>query len=124
MSLDVYLFGEEKEKSCTCHDCGHVHNMVERECLFSANITHNLSKMADKAGIYDAIWNPSSIGSTAADLIAVIEKGLHDMKANPNIYKTYDASNGWGTYDDFIPWIESYLDACKRNPTAIVLTYK
>ena len=28
------------------------------EDLYSANITHNLGKMADAAGLYEALWRP------------------------------------------------------------------
>lgn len=45
MSLDVYL------------------TAVRPTEVFSANITHNLGEMADKAGIYKACWRPEEIGA-------------------------------------------------------------
>ena len=93
--------------------------------VFSANITHNLGEMADAAGIYKHLWRPEEIGITkAAQLIEPLEEGLAKMKANPDEYRKYDASNGWGLYVDFVPWIESYINACKENPTAQISTYK
>ena len=56
----------------------------------------------------------------ASDIIDVIEKGLIDMKNRPEYYKQFDSDNGWGTYKDFIPWIEKYFEALKENPEAIV----
>jgi hypothetical protein len=39
--------------------------------VYSANITHNLGKMADEAGVYEALWRPEEIGvKTAFDLIS------------------------------------------------------
>ena len=86
--------------------------------LFSANITHNLGVMADVAGIYEALWNPPV--EMADELIEPLEKGLKSLKENPEIYKKYNASNGWGVYEHFVPFVEEYLDACKQHPKASV----
>jgi len=29
-------------------------------------------------------------------------------------------NNGWGLYEDFVPWIERYLAACEEYPEAII----
>ena len=96
-------------------------NEFETECVFDANITHNLNKMADAAGIYEACWRPEEIGAIkASDIIPILEKGFEDMKARPEHFKKFDSENGWGTYKDFLPWVESYLDACRKYPDAII----
>jgi len=33
-------------------------------------------------------------------------------------YRQFDASNGWGKYKDFVPWLSKYLQACKDYPDA------
>ena len=96
-------------------------NEFETECVFDANITHNLNKMADEAGIYEACWRPEEIGVTkASDIIPILEKGFEDMRARPEHFKKFDSENGWGTYKDFLPWVESYLNACRKYPDAII----
>ena len=121
MSLDVYLIGEEKRVECTCNDCGHKHFKNEKEILFDANITHNLNKMADEAGIYEALWRPEEIGATKAkDIIDKLVLGLDLMKKDPEHFKKFDASNGWGKYEDFVPWVEKYLNVCIENPDATI----
>lgn len=96
-------------------------NEFETECVFDANITHNLNKMADAAGIYEACWRPEEIGATkASDIIQILEKGFEDMKARPEHFKKFDSENGWGTYKDFLLWVESYLNACREYPDAII----
>ena len=96
-------------------------NEFETECVFDANITHNLNKMADAAGIYEACWRPEEIGATkAGDIIPILEKGFEDMKARPEHFKKFDSENGWGTYKDFLPWVENYLNACREYPDAII----
>lgn len=98
-----------------------IENEFETKCVFNANITNNLMKMADEAGIYEACWYPEKIGATkASDIIPILEKGFEDMKARPEHFKKFDSENGWGTYKDFLPWVESYLKACEENPDATI----
>lgn len=104
MSLDVYLEGPP----------------VPQE-VYWANITHNLGRMANEAGIYEHLWRPGEIGiEKAAQLIEPLTAGLALMKSDPARFKAFDASNGWGTYEHFLPWIEKYLEACRENPDATV----
>ena len=89
--------------------------------VFCANITHNLNDMADAAGIYMHLWRPEEIGIThACQLIKPLEEGLAKMKAAPDKYRKYDSPNGWGKYENFVPWIERYIEACKQDPDAEV----
>ena len=93
----------------------------ERIELYEANITHNMTTMANHAGIYKALWYPEEIGAKQAkDIIEVLEQGLISMKSKPDYYKQYNPSNGWGSYDVFVGWVEDYLNACKRYPDAMI----
>lgn len=106
MSLDVYLIEDKPE---------------EAEELYSANITHNLGKMAAEAGIYKALWRPEEIGAEKAhDIIPIVTKGLADLKARPDYFKQFNAPNGWGLYKNFVPFVEKYLEALNDNPNAII----
>lgn len=108
MSLDVRLSFQ------VCAHCG-------REEVYSANITHNLIGMAQEAGIYGIVWRPEESGiTTARQLVEPLRKAIADMKADPERFKKFDASNGWGTYVDFVPWLEKYLQACEHTPDARV----
>lgn len=136
MSLDVYLMGEG---TITCECCGHKYDATYE--VFAQNITHNLNEMADQAGLYDVCWRPhrlrddydipegdhegewefeDSVEVKAGDLIKRLEKGLKALKDNPEHFKRYNASNGWGVYENFVPWVERYLEACKEYPDAVV----
>lgn len=89
--------------------------------VYSANITHNLNKMAVAAGIYDVLWIPNEIGMTkAGELIELLEIGLNDLKNRPEYFEQFNSSNGWGTYEDFVPFVENYLNACKQYPDALI----
>jgi hypothetical protein len=115
MSLDVILLGPEESEECPT--CGAPRTV--RPQLYESNITHNLNAMAEAAGIYRELWRPDEIGITKArQLIQPLENGL--SKADPEKFKKYNAPNGWGLYEHFVPWVESYLDACKAYPDADV----
>ena len=89
--------------------------------VFEANITHNLNKMAQEAGIYQHLWHPDELGITkAVQLIEPLRAGLALMRSDPERFKKLNPENWWGDYDIFINWIERYLNACVANPDAEV----
>ena len=121
MSLDVYLTGETKSVSCECSRCENKHERRTLEEFYSANITHNLGEMAEEAGIYKHLWRPEELGITKAkELIGPLETGLAIMKSNPKRFEKLNPTNGWGSYELFVLWIENYLNACKKHPNADV----
>lgn len=93
--------------------------MTQPTEVYASNITHNLGTMAEKAGIYYALWRPEERGwKYARDIIQPLEKGLAKLKAKPDYYKKFDSPNGWGMYKHFVPFVEEYLAACKEYPDA------
>ncbi len=89
--------------------------------VYDSNITHNLGKMAEEAEIYQHLWRPEEINITRAEqLIQPLTKGLFKLKADPDHYQTFNSENGWGMYENLVPFVEKYLDACIKYPTAIV----
>ena len=136
MSLDVTLYRNYH----VSYDEGKTLE-PQRESLYSSNITHNLGKMANEAGIYEALWRPYQLKEgynipeddyqaeykfeeenpvRGYEIIPLIEKGLEDMIARPAHYKTFDSPNGWGLYKHFVPFIEKYLEALKEYPESFV----
>jgi len=118
MSLDVSLNGEEVRTRCVhCDGQGYYSD----HSIYSANITHNLNKMAEAAGIYQHLWRPDEIGLTkASELIAPLERGLALLKSDERRFREFDASNGWGRWEHLVSFVEEYLNACKENPDATV----
>lgn len=115
MSLDIYLIPIGKIKK-TCSHCNSEY-YAEQEEVFSANITHNLGKMAQEAGIYKYIWRPEDLGiTTAKELIEPLKVGLQLLKDKPDHFQKFNSPNGWGLYEHFVPFVEKYLNACKEYP--------
>ena len=113
MSLDVYLI-----ETLTC-DCGKVHTLGN--CVYTNNITHNLNKMAEEAGIYQHLWRPEELDiKFASQLIEPLEAGLSRLYSDPDHYKEFNPTNGWGDYSILIHFVESYRDACIETPSALI----
>lgn len=75
--------------------------------------------MAEAAGVYHHLWRPEEIGvKYAVQLIDPLTNAVLDMKARPDHYEKFNASNGWGKYEHFVPWLDEYLQACIENPEA------
>ena len=144
MSLDIYLempnpMGERR-KAIFVRDDGQTREITRNEwdarhpgrepatveiggdnCVFDRNITHNLNKMASEAGIYEALWRPDEIGVTKAkELIGPLTDGLVRLKAEPEKFRAFSPSNGWGTYEGLVDFVEAYLGACHDWPEAVV----
>jgi hypothetical protein len=141
MSLDVTLYRKNPDheiwvvnKARSIAEAGEMKGLIpiiesyyndrepsEREEVFSSNITHNLCGMAEAAGIYKHCWRPEEIGVLiAGDLIEPLSKAIELLKSDPERFRRYNASNGWGKYEHFIPWLQGYLDACKTYPDAFI----
>ena len=93
----------------------------ESNCVFSANITHNLNKMAEAAGLYKPLWRPDELDlNRAEDLIAPLSEGLARLKAEPRKFEAYNPANGWGNYDLLVRFVDEYREACARHPEATI----
>jgi hypothetical protein len=92
---------------------------IRPTCVFDYNITHNLNTMAMEAGIYQYLWRPDEIGITkAGQLIPLLTVGLGVLERDPAHFKKFNPENGWGTYENLVEFVRSYLEACKENPDA------
>mgnify|MGYP001560075061 CR=1 FL=1 len=94
---------------------------ADDDMVYSANITHNLGKMADEAMLYNCLWRPDEHGITHAEqLIPLLTVGLDMLRSAPARFRALNPSNGWGTYEGLVAFVEKYLAACKEYPTAVV----
>lgn len=115
MSLDVYLYAPTE-----CEHCGKPSKSTE--VLYTSNITHNLSGMADAAGLYDVLWRPDERFYThAKQLIPPLKSGLARLKAHAADYTAMNPKNGWGKYEYLVDFVENYLQACKSYPKSYVI---
>jgi hypothetical protein len=103
--------------------------MVTKPCsVFTANITHNLGRMASEVKIYsgdsevtlyDILWRPDEKGFTKANDIAdMLGLGLVELVRFPEKYKQYNPENGWGSYEGLVQFVRQYHSACIDNMEA------
>lgn len=93
--------------------------------VYQANITHNLTRMAQDAGIYEPLWRPDEIEVARAEqLIDPLDEGLKMLRADPERFKKLNPENGWGTYEGLVQFVEDYLEACRRHPQATVSVWR
>lgn len=89
--------------------------------VFTANITHNLGRMAAGAGLYEILWRPEELGATHAHhLIDRLETGLYLLKNESDLFRELNPENGWGDYDGLVEFVGAYLAACRKWPHAEV----
>ncbi len=94
----------------------------ETDRVYHANITHNLGRMADHAGmLYEYLWHPDRNGVThAVQLIEPLRTALATLQSEPELYKRFNPKNGWGTYEQLVRFVADYLTACESHPEAVV----
>lgn len=103
MSLDFYIETE-------CEHCG-------QKSSYSYNVTHNLGRMADEAGVYKCLWRPSENGfEKAKDIIEPLEKGLALLKSDKDRFVKLTPDNGWGSYEWLVEFLEKVLETAKEFP--------
>jgi hypothetical protein len=86
--------------------------------VVSKNITHNLTRMWQEAGIYDALYN--SKGKTAKEVLPTLEDGLKLMISDPERFKKFDSDNGWGLYKNALPWLAELVVEFKQYPDGVI----
>ncbi|CAK7029004.1 hypothetical protein DSECCO2_264300 [anaerobic digester metagenome] len=135
MSLDIYLFknGFDIQESRANIDVAYTKLQAIKEeleqleddykeaMLSNLSVTHNLNNMAKAVGLYEVLWRPEQVGiSTASQMITPLEKGIKELIANPDKYKTFNPPNGWGDYDIFVDFCKSVLRDCREYPDATI----
>lgn len=104
MSLDLYI------------------EAVRPTTVWDRNITHNLNRLAKECGLYQMLWHPEEIaGLKCGDAIPALEAGLAKMKAmTPEECAPFLPSNGWGTREGLVEFVESFLAACREYPDGVL----
>lgn len=93
-------------------------SLVNKEYLVDMNITHNLTPMWKKAEIYDALYNSEYM--EAKDILPILIDGLADMVANKEEYEKLNSPNGWGLYENAVPWLAELVEGCKDYPDGVI----
>lgn len=86
------------------------------EYVFSGNMTHNVTNMWAEAGVYSALYETN--GMSAFTITNILAHGICDMMFYPEKYKAMDSPNGWGLYENALPFLTEIYKACLEYPEA------
>lgn len=93
--------------------------------VFTWNITHNLTKMADDVvlsngkNLYQVLWRPDEHGwKFARDISEMLDEGWNILLSDPERFRKFNPENGWGSYDGLCDFVYKYRNACWDNPDA------
>ena len=101
--------------------------MVTQPCsVYSANITHNLNKMAMEVNLsngmtlYQVLWRPDEQEGLkfARDIASLLDEGWSILMSDPEKFQKFDPENGWGSYEGLEKFVHNYRNACWDNPDA------
>lgn len=104
-----------------------VEEEIETDDFWCGNITHNLSEMAarcfsDEYSLYDLLWRDNE----PDDIIYYVYQlysCLIELEDNPDKYKKYNSSNGWGTYEQLVEFVRSFIHALIDMPPGSTIKY-
>ena len=98
--------------------------------IFDNNITHNLGKMAAQVNVvwegraltlYDILWHADEHGFIVAHEIAeFLDVGWNVLLSDPEKFRQFNPSNGWGNYHNLCDFVYQYRNACWDNPDAAI----
>jgi hypothetical protein len=100
--------------------------VVQPTSVYSANITHNLGKMASEVKLsngmtlYDILWRPDEQEGLklAKDISELLDEGWNILLSDPEKFKKFEPDNGWGSYEGLEKFVYNYRNACWDNPEA------
>ena len=100
--------------------------VVQPTSVYSANITHNLGKMAGEVKLsngmtlYDILWRPDEQEGLkcAKDISELLDEGWNIMLSDPHHFMKFNPENDWGSYQGLCNFVYEYRNACWNNPDA------
>jgi hypothetical protein len=106
MSLDLYISPER------CPTCGHIEDQE------NFNVTYNVSRMWYELFPKEQGDMVPIEGLTGSQAEPIIKKAIKKFKSNKKSLEKLNPPNGWGSYNQFLEFLEDVLDACKRYPNS------
>ena len=109
---------------------------IETNEFWHGNITHNLRKMAENClsldeesqrySLYNLLWRDTQvpfIGNYLNVYIAHLAYCLYVLRNNPDYFKQFNPSNGWGTYEQLVEFVQSFISALINMPEGSEIKY-
>lgn len=103
--------------------------------FWHGNITHNLNKMAQECKIecdpqheglslYDLLWRDDYPWEMShLEYTQCLMACLVSLTDEPERYKLFNPSNGWGTYEQLVEFVKSFIHALVDEPYEMEIKY-
>lgn len=101
---------------------------IETNEFWHRNITGNLTEMAKECCIgepgtlYDLLWRDEE-PDDILEYINWLIWALTELKSQPEVYKQFNPSNGWGTYEQLVEFVRSFIHALIDMPEGSEIKY-
>lgn len=119
MSLSITFTVPDEDSPPICPHCGSKINPTKE--VFWANITHNLAPMANKAGLYEFMWDVLESGLDLPKYVGpYLKEGLRKLRANPDYFRQLEGVGVGDSYEDLVAFVEKYIAACEEYPDAAI----
>lgn len=90
----------------------------EKDVVEIGNYTSNIGKMyCDAFNVQD--WKFIN-GKVCKDALPYVKNACKNMRRSPDRYKKMEPSNGWGTYEGALEYLEHLQKGCEENPDCTV----
>ena len=109
---------------------------IETDEFWHGNITHNLCRMTEDCmsfdeydqcyNLYDLLWRDTQApfeGNYINAYIAHLAYCLYVLKNDPEHFKQFNPPNGWGTYEQLIEFVRSFIHALINMPEGSTIEY-
>lgn len=93
---------------------------IRDKVVFAHQIPPDFAEVARLTNLYQVIWEPNSIATTAGGLIPTLYIAINDMSLDSIKYKIHELDNGLEAYERLAVFAQKYLDACIKYPDAKV----
>ncbi len=88
------------------------------EVAEGGNTTYNVRELIKQASGW--VIKDTGNNGLAEDIGKLVEESIRQLSDRPELYRQYEAKNGWGTVECTLEFFIELLNACKDHPYAYV----
>jgi len=81
------------------------------------NMTYNVSTMVKEACGVTFSWFD---GMTCKQALPILYFCWRNLRRNPSHFRRFEAPNGWGTYEQFMPYMTRFYVMARLHPKGII----